>query len=70
MIDRDAAGCPQRRLPRELAMNEASTPPLFRMDGISKRYGGVSALEKAELDRRGPAASTPFSARTAPASRR
>ncbi len=30
-------------------MNEASTPPLFRMNGISKRYGGVSALEKAEL---------------------
>jgi ribose transport system ATP-binding protein len=24
-------------------------PPLFRMEGISKRYGGVSALEKAEL---------------------
>src|SRR3569833_2899694 len=24
-------------------------PPLFRMEGISKRYGGVRALEKAEL---------------------
>ena len=24
-------------------------PPLFRMEGISKRYGGVSALENAEL---------------------
>ena len=23
--------------------------PLFRMDGVSKRYGGVHALEKAEL---------------------
>ena len=23
--------------------------PLFRMDGISKRYGGVRALEKASL---------------------
>ena len=28
-------------------MNEA--PPLFRMEGISKRYGGVRALEQAEL---------------------
>src|SRR5690606_33818458 len=26
-----------------------SSAPLFRMDGISKRYGGVRALEKAEL---------------------
>ena len=26
-----------------------STDPLFRMEGISKRYGGVRALEKAEL---------------------
>jgi ribose transport system ATP-binding protein len=26
-----------------------STNPLFRMEGISKRYGGVRALEKAEL---------------------
>ena len=25
------------------------TPPLFRMEGISKRYGGVRALEEAEL---------------------
>ncbi len=24
-------------------------PPLFRMEGVSKRYGGVRALEKAEL---------------------
>ncbi|TIW18469.1 MAG: ATP-binding cassette domain-containing protein, partial [Mesorhizobium sp.] len=23
--------------------------PLFRMEGISKRYGGVRALEKADL---------------------
>ena len=30
-------------------MNEACTPPLFRMEGVSKRYGGVRALEKAEL---------------------
>ena len=27
----------------------ASVGPLFRMEGISKRYGGVHALEKAEL---------------------
>ncbi len=27
----------------------ASTIPLFRMEGISKRYGGVRALERAEL---------------------
>src|SRR3569623_1555953 len=26
-----------------------ATAPLFRMEGISKRYGGVRALEKAEL---------------------
>src|SRR5690606_17984114 len=26
-----------------------SSNPLFRMEGISKRYGGVRALEKAEL---------------------
>src|ERR1700712_4523592 len=26
-----------------------STNPLFRMEGISKRYGGVRALENAEL---------------------
>ena len=25
------------------------TTPLFRMEGISKRYGGVRALEKADL---------------------
>ena len=25
--------------------------PLFRMEGVSKRYGGVRALEKAELIR-------------------
>ncbi len=24
--------------------------PLFRMEGVSKRYGGVKALEKAELN--------------------
>src|SRR3569623_181184 len=27
----------------------ASTNPLFRLEGTSKRYGGVRALEKAEL---------------------
>ena len=26
------------------------SPSLFRADGVSKRYGGVRALEKAELD--------------------
>ena len=29
-------------------MDEAA--PLFRMEGVSKRYGGVRALEKADLD--------------------
>ena len=24
--------------------------PLFRMEGVSKRYGGVRAIEKADLD--------------------
>jgi ribose transport system ATP-binding protein len=28
---------------------DANSAPLFQMDGISKRYGGVRALEKAEL---------------------
>ena len=28
---------------------EAGTDPLFRMEGVSKRYGGVRALEKADL---------------------
>ncbi len=28
---------------------DANAFPLFRMEGISKRYGGVRALEKAEL---------------------
>ena len=31
----------------DTARTEAA--PLFRMEGISKRYGGVRALEKAEL---------------------
>ena len=29
---------------------ENQNPPLFRMEGISKRYGGVRALENADLD--------------------
>jgi ribose transport system ATP-binding protein len=29
---------------------ENQIPPLFRMEGISKRYGGVLALENADLD--------------------
>jgi ribose transport system ATP-binding protein len=29
---------------------ENKVPPLFRMEGISKRYGGVHALEKADLE--------------------
>src|SRR5436190_16622415 len=29
---------------------EPVSPALFRADGVSKRYGGVKALEKAELD--------------------
>ena len=51
MIDRDAARRPQRRLPRDRWRDERSRPrpPLFRMEGVSKRYGGVRALEKAEL---------------------
>jgi ribose transport system ATP-binding protein len=28
----------------------AGAAPLFRMEGVSKRYGGVRALEKADLD--------------------
>src|SRR5687768_17776129 len=28
---------------------DAAKIPLFRMEGVSKRYGGVRALEKAEL---------------------
>ena len=49
---------------------DAATAPLFRMEGVSKRYGGVRALENADLPVDGRAASTPSSARTAPASRR
>src|SRR5262247_3246528 len=29
---------------------EPVSPALFRADGVSKRYGGVKALEKATLD--------------------
>ncbi len=33
-----------------MTISDASAaPPLFRMDGVSKRYGGVRALENAEL---------------------
>ena len=32
-----------------MVTGSAAAAPLFRMDGISKRYGGVRALEKAEL---------------------
>ncbi|CCE99517.1 ABC transporter ATP-binding protein (plasmid) [Sinorhizobium fredii HH103] len=33
-----------------MAMSEMqATPPLFRMEGVSKRYGGVRALENAHL---------------------
>ena len=32
---------------------DATPSPLFRMEGVSKRYGGVRALEKADLDGRG-----------------
>ena len=32
---------------------DAMRLPLFRMEGVSKRYGGVRALEKAELDGHG-----------------
>ena len=58
--------------PREGAIDgwRIGAAPLFRMEGVSKRYGGVRALEKAELDRRSRAASMPSSARTAPASPR
>ncbi len=28
----------------------AATAPLFSMSGVSKRYGGVHALEKADLE--------------------
>ena len=30
-------------------MQDGQGQPLFRMEGISKRYGGVRALEKADL---------------------
>lgn len=30
-------------------MNQPTGTPLFRMEGVSKRYGGVRALEKADL---------------------
>src|SRR5271165_6460999 len=33
----------------KIAMNAAAVP-LFRMDGISKRYGGIRALENAHLE--------------------
>lgn len=33
-----------------MAVAESETTPLFRMEGISKRYGGVRALENASLD--------------------
>jgi ribose transport system ATP-binding protein len=33
----------------KVVMNAAAVP-LFRMDGISKRYGGVHALEEARLE--------------------
>jgi ribose transport system ATP-binding protein len=33
-----------------LAEMENQIPPLFRMEGISKRYGGVRALENADLE--------------------
>ena len=29
--------------------NGSDDEPLFRMEGVSKRYGGVRALDKAEL---------------------
>jgi len=43
--------------------------PLFRVEGVSKRYGGVVALEKADLDVR-EGRIPPSSAKTARASRR
>ena len=43
---------------------------LFVMQGVSKRYGGVRALQDADAGRSRPAASTRCSARTAPANRR
>ena len=51
-------------------MDAADATPLFRMEGVSKRYGGVRALEKAELAGRGRPHPRASSARTAPASRR
>src|SRR4051794_41911960 len=37
-------------MPNMNADLDADAPALFRMEGISKRYGGVRALEKASLD--------------------
>ncbi len=62
---------PRRRLSFRIMTGRrpmVAAAPLFRMEGVSKRYGGVRALEKAELDRRWPGASTASWARTAPAS--
>ena len=32
-----------------MLMDASSAVPLFRMEGVSKRYGGVNALTKADL---------------------
>ena len=38
---------------------DAATEPLLRIEGVSKRYGGVRALEKADLHVHVPAGATP-----------
>ena len=48
---------------------EPTASPILRMEGVSKRYGGVRALANADLVVFA-GAFTPFSARTARASRR
>jgi ribose transport system ATP-binding protein len=41
-------GAPQQSQSQEDRVSDAA--PFFRMEGVSKRYGGVRALEKADLD--------------------
>ncbi len=48
-----AAGLLQRRFPRDHHGSTPVAPPLFRMEGVSKRYGGVRALRECRADRRG-----------------
>ena len=50
-------------------MNAAASAPLLELEGVSKSFPGVQALDDVDLELR-PARCTRSSARTAPASRR